>query len=65
MSGVGFRLKEDATSTSLAVHVVKIELADGVFIVGVEETFLGEPKEKVRQTRSFHYLVMPRLPMWH
>ena len=45
-------LKEGATSTSLATHVVKTEQAVGVFVVDVEGTFPSEPKEKVPASTS-------------
>lgn len=40
-------LKEGATPNSLAILVMKTEQAEGIFVVDVEGTFLGEPKEKV------------------
>ena len=45
--GVGFHIEGDVTSNSLTAHVVKTEQAEGVFVVDVEGTFPGEPKEKV------------------
>lgn len=40
-------MKESATLSSLATLVVKMEQAEGVLVVDVEDIFPSEPREKV------------------
>ena len=42
-----FALKEGTASSSLDASVVKMEQAEGVFVVNVEGTFPCKPKDKV------------------
>lgn len=42
-----FALKKGTTFSSLAPFIVNTDQAEGVFVVDVEGTFLGEPKKKV------------------
>ena len=61
-------LKEDATSSLLVAHVVKMKQAEGIFVVDVEETFLSEPKEKVHashpQVIEFNVFILPLRPSY-
>lgn len=55
---IGFPLKEDVTSSSLAASVIKTEQAKGVFVVDVKEHFPNKPKDKVHASTSVSMSIM-------
>lgn len=58
-----FILKEDVASNSLAAHVIKSVILEGVFVMDVKECFLGETNKKVEPTSLLTSTLSPILSL--